>query len=168
MIWRFNWSLRYIRARAPPRHYWSKASKLLAAAQMRLGLRKNKLWVSSHQRVVALGNQALGVTRRLGSGGRHATYCDKLPEDRYRIGNTLLAAERHGQNGCGSTSWAGTLSQGIIGRVFLSGFRRLGKKTQVHPCPATTIHNRLTHSLEQSAAGGRSRYALGGNARANY
>ena len=38
--------------------------------------------------------------------------------------------------------------------VFCSAFRRLGKKTQVHPlAPNDHVHTRLTHSLEVSRVG---------------
>lgn len=67
----------------------------------------------------------------------------------------LLCRERLGKLGAGSDELGRTPFHKDHDRVIFSGaFRRLGKKTQVHPVSSNDhIHTRLTHSLEVSCVG---------------
>ena len=61
----------------------------------------------------------------------------------------LLSNQRLGREGEGSQSRPGRSQfDSDVGRIiFSSSFRRLGRKTQVHPlAPNDHIHTRLTHS----------------------
>ncbi len=53
-----------------------------------------------------------------------------------------------------SEPWRSQFQKDYDRIVFSSAFRRLGKKTQVHPLASNDhIHNRLTHSIEVSSVG---------------
>ena len=68
----------------------------------------------------------------------------------------LLSAERLGREGEASPSRPGRSQFELdIGRIiFSSAFRRLGRKTQVHPlAPNDHVHTRLTHSAEVAYVG---------------
>lgn len=68
----------------------------------------------------------------------------------------LLSRERLGKNGKDSPERPGRSEfDSDIGRVTFSGaFRRLGRKTQVHPmAPNDHVHSRLTHSMEVAYVG---------------
>ena len=68
---------------------------------------------------------------------------------------TLLCRERLGKPAASSEELGRTPFHKDHDRVIFSGaFRRLGKKTQVHPVSSNDhIHTRLTHSLEVSCVG---------------
>lgn len=68
----------------------------------------------------------------------------------------LLSRERLGKNGKDLPERPGRSEfDSDIGRVTFSGaFRRLGRKTQVHPmAPNDHVHSRLTHSMEVAYVG---------------
>lgn len=68
----------------------------------------------------------------------------------------LLSSQRLGQtDALTPTEFSRTVFEADIQRVIFSGsFRRLSKKTQVHPLIANdNVHTRLTHSLEVSQVG---------------
>jgi dGTPase len=71
----------------------------------------------------------------------------------------LMSAKRMGSDSPESTRPGRTEYESDVDRIIFSGaFRRLGRKTQVHPLAANDhVHTRLTHSLEVSRVG----YALG-------
>jgi len=68
---------------------------------------------------------------------------------------TLLCRERLGKLAAASDELGRTPFHKDHDRVIFSGaFRRLGKKTQVHPVSSNDhIHTRLTHSLEVGCVG---------------
>jgi len=68
----------------------------------------------------------------------------------------LLSAERLGKEGESAQSRPGRSEfESDVGRItFSSTFRRLGRKTQVHPlAPNDHVHTRLTHSAEVAYVG---------------
>jgi dGTPase len=68
----------------------------------------------------------------------------------------LLSVERLGREKVNSRHRPGrTQFESDVGRITFSGaFRRLGRKTQVHPlAPNDLVHTRLTHSLEVAYVG---------------
>lgn len=67
----------------------------------------------------------------------------------------LLSPYRYGSPGTEASGLdRSTFAKDIDRIIFSSSFRRLGKKTQVHPLSANDhIHNRLSHSLEVSSVG---------------
>lgn len=68
----------------------------------------------------------------------------------------LLSSQRLGQTETtATTGFSRTVFEADIQRIIFSGaFRRLSKKTQVHPLIANdNVHTRLTHSLEVSQVG---------------
>jgi len=76
----------------------------------------------------------------------------------------ILSTKRFGrENDDGKLTGGRTAFESDIDRILFSGsFRRLGRKTQVHPLVANDhIHTRLTHSLEVSSVGRALGKALG-------
>lgn len=68
----------------------------------------------------------------------------------------LLSTERLGREGDAQQSRPGRSEfESAVGRItFSSAFRRLGRKTQVHPlAPNDHVHTRLTHSAEVAYVG---------------
>jgi dGTPase len=69
---------------------------------------------------------------------------------------TLLSTERLGREGESQSPRPGrTEFESDVGRILFSGsFRRLARKTQVHPlAPNDHVHTRLTHTLEVAYVG---------------
>jgi dGTPase len=69
--------------------------------------------------------------------------------------NKLLSSKRLVETGAGEPRPGRTEFEADVDRVaFSSAFRRLGRKTQVHPLAANDhVHTRLTHSIEVSRVG---------------
>ena len=69
--------------------------------------------------------------------------------------HTLLTRERLGKPAPSSAELGRSPFHKDHDRIIFSGaFRRLGRKTQVHPVSSNDhIHTRLTHSLEVSCVG---------------